>query len=416
MVILQPKQSSTKMDNKLNAFITIVDKVSPGIPIAIKDNICTKGIKTTAGSNVLKDFIPPYNATLVEKLLDNGYSIIGKTNLDAFAHGSSTENSDFGVTHNPYDFDYLPGGSSGGSAAAVGAGLVDVAIGTETAGSIRQPSAWCGVVGLKPTYGAVSRYGVIAMASSMDCPGVIANNVTNAAKVLEVISGNDLHDATSSDCPPYVFKKLNLSELKIGIPTSYLKVCTPEVLAKFEEVKKTFQKLGHQVVQIEMMDPSIAVAVYTILQRSEVSSNLARFDGIRYGATRDNFNLENQRRILLGTHTLSAGFYDAYYTKAQKVRNLIALDFKKKFEEEKIDLIISPTTPTVAQKIGSSLNDPLFGELADQLVEPSTLAGLPGMSIPCGFVGKLPVGFQIIGPRFSENLIINLALQYEKFK
>ena len=402
------------MDNKLNAFITIVDNPKPGIPIAIKDNICTKGIKTTTGSNVLKDFIPPYNATLIDRLEQKGYSIIGKTNLDAFAHGSSTENSDFGVTHNPHDFDYLPGGSSGGSAAAVGAGLVDVAIGTETAGSIRQPSAWCGVVGLKPTYGFVSRYGVIAMASSMDCPGVIANNVANAAKVLEVISGNDLHDATSSDYPPYVFKKLNLSELKIGIPTSYLKICSPEVLEKFNEVRKTFQKLGHQVIEIEMMDPSISIAVYTILQRSEVSSNLSRFDGIRYGTTRDNFNLENQRRILLGTHTLSAGFYDAYYTKAQKVRNLIALDFKKKFNDEKIDLIISPTTPTVAQKIGSSLDDPMFGEFADQLVEPSTLAGLPGMSVPCGFVGKLPVGFQIIGPRFSENKIINLGLQYEK--
>ena len=405
------------MDNKLNAFITIVDNPKPGIPIAIKDNICTKGIKTTAGSNVLKDFIPPYNATLIDRLEQNGYSIIGKTNLDAFAHGSSTENSDFGVTHNPHDFDYLPGGSSGGSAAAVGAGLVDVAIGTETAGSIRQPSAWCGVVGLKPTYGFVSRYGVIAMASSMDCPGVIANNVSNAAKVLEIISGNDPKDATSSLFPSFKFVEnppTGGQKLKIGVPKSYLKICSPEVLEKFDQVKKTFEKLGHQVVEIEMMDPSISVAVYTILQRSEVSSNLARFDGIRYGATRDNFNLENQRRILLGTHTLSAGFYDAYYTKAQKVRNLIALDFKKKFDDEKIDLIISPTTPTVAQKIGSSLDDPMFGEFADQLVEPSTLAGLPGMSLPCGFVGKLPVGFQIIGPRFSENEIINLGLQYEK--
>lgn len=401
------------MDNKLNAFITIVDKPSSGIPIAIKDNICTKNIKTTAGSKVLENYFPPYNATLVDRLEKNGYSIIGKTNLDAFAHGSSTENSDFGVTHNPHDFDYLPGGSSGGSAAAVGAGLVDVAIGTETAGSIRQPSAWCGVVGLKPTYGLVSRYGIIAMASSMDCPGVIANNVTNAAKVLEVISGHDPKDATSLNQKPYKFEKLNLQKLKIGVPKSYLNIVDKEILEKFNEVKIIFESLGHEIVEIEMMDPSISIAVYTILQRSEVSSNLARFDGIRYGNTRDNFNLENQRRILLGTHTLSAGYYDAYYTKALKVRNLIAQDFDKKFNQEKIDLIISPTTPTLAQKIGSSKNDPMYGEKADQLVEPSTLAGLPGMSVPCGFIGKLPVGFQIIGPALSENLIINLGLQYE---
>jgi aspartyl-tRNA(Asn)/glutamyl-tRNA(Gln) amidotransferase subunit A len=407
------------MDNKLNAFITIVDNPASGIPIAIKDNICTKNIKTTAGSKILENFVPPYNATLIDRLEKNGYSIIGKTNLDAFAHGSSTENSDFSVTHNPCDFDYLPGGSSGGSAAAVGAGLVDVAIGTETAGSIRQPSAWCGVVGLKPTYGLVSRYGLIAMASSMDCPGVIANNVSNVAKVLEIISGHDPLDATSLNIPPFKFCKLDfenskIKHLKIGIPTSYLKIVASEILEKFNEVKKTLESLGHEIIEIDMMDPSISIAVYTILQRSEVSSNLARYDGIRYGLTRDNFNLENQRRILLGTHTLSSGFYDAYYTKAQKVRKLIVADFDKKFNDEKIDLIISPTTPTPAQKIGSSLDDPMFGEYADQLVEPSTLAGLPGMSIPCGFIGKLPVGFQIIGPALSENLIINLGLQYEK--
>lgn len=401
------------MDNKLNAFITLVENPKPGIPIAVKDNICTKNIKTTAASNILKDFIPPYNATLVERLEKNGYSIIGKTNLDAFAHGSSTENSDFGVTHNPHDFDYLPGGSSGGSAAAVGAGLVDVSIGTETAGSIRQPSAWCGVVGLKPTYGVVSRYGLIAMASSMDCPGVIANNVSNVAKVLEVISGHDPHDATSLPLPQYKFTLSPPKKLRLGIPVSYLKIVDKNILDKFNEVRILFEKLGHEIIEIEMMDPSISIAVYTILQRSEVSSNLARYDGIRYGATRDNFNLENQRRILLGTETLSAGFFDAYYIKAQKVRNLIALDFEKQFKDNKIDLIISPTTPTVAQKIGSSINDPMFGENADQLVEPSTLAGLPGMSLPCGFIGKLPVGFQIIGPRLSENLIINLGLQYE---
>lgn len=399
------------MDNKLNAFITIVDKPSPGIPIAIKDNICTKNIVTTAGSKILKDYIPPYSATLIEKLEKAGYSIVGKTNLDAFAHGSSTENSDFGVTHNPHDFNCLPGGSSGGSAAAVGAGLVDLSIGTETAGSIRQPSAWCGVVGLKPTYGYVSRYGVMAMASSMDCPGCITNNATNAAKLLEVISGHDPKDATSLPIPSFKFEKKTPVKLKIGVPKSYLKIVTPEILEKFNQVLEVYKKLGHEVVEIDMLDPSISIAVYTILQRSEVSSNLARIDGIRYGLTRDQFNDENQRRILLGTYTLSAGFFDAYYVKAQKVRTLIINDFAKQFK--KIDVILAPTTPTTALPIGSSTDNPLFGEYADQLVEPSTLAGLPGITIPCGFIDKLPVGFQIIGPQLSENLIINTALEYE---
>jgi aspartyl-tRNA(Asn)/glutamyl-tRNA(Gln) amidotransferase subunit A len=402
------------MDNKLNAFITIVDKPTSGIPIAIKDNICTKNIKTTAGSKILKDYIPPFSATLIERLENSAYSIIGKTNLDAFAHGSSTENSDFGLTHNPHDFNYLPGGSSGGSAAAVGAGLVDFAIGTETAGSIRQPSAWCGVVGLKPTYGYVSRYGVIAMASSMDCPGCITNNATNAAKLLEVISGHDPKDATSLDIPPFKFIKnppTGGQKLKIGVPKSYLKIVTPEILEKFNQAIEVYKKLGHEIIEIDMMDPSYSIAVYTILQRSEVSSNLARIDGIRYGLTRDQFNTENQRRILLGTYTLSAGFFDAYYVRAQKVRTLIIDDFKKQFK--KIDLIMAPTTPTTALPIGSSTKDPLFGEYADQLVEPSTLAGLPGITIPCGFIDKLPVGFQIIGPQLSENLIINTAIEYE---
>lgn len=401
------------MDNKLNAFITIIDKPKAGIPIAIKDNICTRDIKTTAGSKILENFVPPYSATLVEKLEKAGYSIIGKTNLDAFAHGSSTENSDFGVTHNPHNFDYLPGGSSGGSAAAVGAGLVEVAIGTETAGSIRQPSAWCGVVGLKPTYGYVSRYGVIAMASSMDCPGIIANNISNVAKVLGVISGHDPLDATSLFVPPYKFEKLTLPKLKIGVPKSYLKIVSKEVLEKFNQVLEIYKKIGHEIIEIDMMDPAISITVYTILQRSEVSSNLARFDGLRFGLNREHFNTENQRRILLGTYTLSAGAYDAYYTKAQKVRTLICDDFLNQFKN--INIILSPTTPTPALPIGSSTQDPLFGEYADQLVEPSTLAGLPGMTIPCGKINDLPIGFQIIGPHLSENLIINLGLEYEDY-
>ncbi|HRT39868.1 MAG TPA: amidase family protein [Candidatus Woesebacteria bacterium] len=403
------------MKDEINAFITLIDHPSPGIPIAIKDNICTKGIRTTAGSKVLADFIPSYSATLVERLENAGFSIIGKTNLDAFAHGSSTENSDFGVTLNPYDHQRLPGGSSGGSAAAVGAGLVDFAIGTETAGSIRQPAAWCGVVGFKPTYGYVSRYGVIAMASSMDCPGVIANNINNVIKVFEVISGHDSKDATSLSLPPFRFKQDRLIDgLKIGIPKSYLKITAPEVLEKFNQVGDIFRKLGHEVIEIEMLDPAIAIAVYTILQSSEVSSNLARFDGIRYGQDRRYFNPENQRRILLGTYALSADSYEQYYIKALKVRTLIINDFNKHFKN--IDVILAPTTPTTALPLGSSLDDPLFGEYADQLVEPSTLAGLPGITVPCSLIDGLPVGFQIIGPRLSENLILNLALQYESIK
>jgi len=399
------------MDNKLNAFITIIEKPASGIPIAIKDNICTKNIKTTAASNVLKDFIPTYSATIIERLEAAGYSVIGKTNLDAFAHGSSTENSDFGVTHNPHDFDCLPGGSSGGSAAAVGAGLVDFALGTETAGSIRQPAAWCGVVGLKPTYGYVSRFGVIAMASSMDCPGPITKTATDAAKILEIISGHDPLDATSLNVPPYKFCKLKIENLKIGVPSSYLKIVTPEILEKFNQVLEVYKKLGHEIVEIEMMDPSISIAVYTILQRAEVSSNLSRYDGIRYGGPRTVFNQENERRILTGTYVLAAGSYDQYYLKAQKVRTLIINDFDEQFKN--VDIIMAPTTPTTALPIGSSTDDPMFGENADQLVEPSSLAGVPGISIPCGFIGKLPVGFQIIGPHLSENLIINTAILYE---
>jgi len=336
---------------------------------------------------------------------------MGKTNLDAFAHGSSTENSDFGVTHNPYDFDKLPGGSSGGSAAAVGAGLVDFAIGTETAGSIRQPCSWCGVVGLKPTYGYVSRYGVIAMASSMDCPGPITKNARDAAKILEVISGHDSLDATSLNVAPFKFIEKKPDKLRIGVPKSYLKIVTPEILEKFNQVLDIYKKLGHEIIEIELMDPSISITVYTILQRSEVSSNLARFDGIRYGKDRTNFIMENQRRILSGTFTLTAGSMDAYYIKAQKVRTLIINDFDKQFQS--VDVILAPTTPTTALSIGASTTDPLFGEYADQLVEPSTLAGLPGITIPCGFINKLPVGFQIIGPQLSENLIINTAILYE---
>ena len=426
------------VDSKIKAFVTISkeealknakeadeklakgeDTPLLGIPLSVKDNFNTTGILTTASSNVLNNFIPPYDATVVSKLKEAGMVLLGKTNLDAFAHGSSTETSDFGASRNPWNTEHLPGGSSGGAAASMAANECIAAIGSETAGSIRQPAAWCGVVGLKPTYGRVSRYGVIAMASSLDCPGPIASTVEDCALILQILAGKDPKDATTSpnEVPDYLAKMNNdISGLTVGISDEYfIEGIDPEVEASVREAVKVFEKMGAKVKKIKLFDPSHSVAVYTILQRSEVSSNLARYDGIRYGNTRDNFGSEAKRRIMLGTYALSAGYYDEFYNKAQKVRTLIVEDFNNAFKE--VDLILAPTSPSLAMKIGASSSSPMFGELADMLVEPSSIAGLPGISVPVGFSKSgLPIGMQIIGPQFSEELIINAAYKFEQEK
>jgi len=416
-----------KLEPILNAFVTVdkekvlekskkidFDKPLAGIPIAIKDNFCVKDILVTASSNLLKDYVAQYTATVVQKLEDAGALVIGKTNMDAWAHGSSTETSDFGATKNPWNPKYLPGGSSGGSAAAVASDEVVTSIGSETAGSIRQPSAWCGTVGLKPTYGRVSRYGVIAMASSMDCPGPITKTVDDSALLLSIISGHDPKDATSINQKPWEIPNplKDLKGLKIGLPKAYfpvnIKTSVKNAVLNAVEILK---KLGAEIIELDVLDPKFAIAVYTVLQRSEVSSNLARFTGIRYGKPRSTFGDEAIRRIMLGTYTLSSGYYDDYYLQAQKVRTLIIQDFDNQFQ--KVDAIIGPTSPTTALSLGATKGQSMFGELEDILVEPSTLAGLPGISIPCGFGDGLPIGLQIITPQLREDLAINIARLFE---
>lgn len=387
-----------------------------GIPFTIKDNFCTKNVKTTASSKVLDNFIPPYNATVVQKLLDAGIVMLGKANMDAWAHGSSTETSDYGPSKNPWNAQYLPGGSSGGTAASVAADQCIAGIGSETAGSIRQPASWCGVVGLKPTYGRVSRYGVIAMGSSLDSPGPITKTVEDAALVLQVLAGHDSFDATTSPTPvPSYLKNLNsnISGITIGVSDDYFEEVDLQVQEKVHDALKVFEKLGAKIKKIKLFHPKYAIAVYTILQRSEVSSNLARYDGVRFGYGRERFGEEAKRRIMLGTYTLSAGYYDAYYKKALQVRTLIVRDFDRAFKE--VDAIVAPTSPSTALPVGSSKNHPMFGEMADVLVEPSSIAGLSGISIPCGFSKeKLPIGLQIIGSQFSEEKVLNIAYRFEQ--
>ena len=425
-----------KLEGKLNAFVTVTEKQALeqasaadklissgqdlpllGIPIAIKDNFSTIGVKTTASSKVLEDYIPPYDATVVAKLKAAGMILLGKTNMDAWAHGSSTETSDYGSTKNPWNIKHLPGGSSGGSAASVAADEVIAAIGSETAGSIRQPASWCGVVGLKPTYGRVSRYGVIAMGSSLDSPGPITKTVEDSALILEVLAGVDRNDATTSPSPIKNYsQKLNknIKELKIGISKEYfIEGIDKEVKAVVEQAVKKLGKLGAKIDNIKLFDPKYAIDVYTIIQRSEVSSNLARYDGIRYGNGRDFFKDEAKRRIMFGTYALSSGYYDQYYNKAQQVRTVIIDDFAKAFE--KVDVIIAPTSPSLALPVGATKDTSMFGEIADVLVEPSSIAGLAGINIPVGFSKSgLPIGMQIIGPQFSEELVLSVAYEYEK--
>lgn len=418
-----------KLEPQLNSFVTVIadealkqaktaDLNLPlgGIPIAIKDNFLSVGIRTTAASKVLDNYIAQYDSTALAKLKSAGAIIIGKTNMDAWAHGSSTETSDYGSTKNPWNTNHLPGGSSGGSAAAIAADETIISIGSETAGSIRQPASWCGVVGFKPTYGRVSRYGVIAMKSSTDSPGPICKTVDDAAALLQIMSGNDINDATSINEKSWTRPQLagNLKGLKIGIPSSYFpELIQPEVKESIYSAAEILKNLGAEIIELsDVLDPKYSIAVYTILQRSEVSSNLARFDGIRYGHDRSFMGTEAKRRIMLGTYTLSSGYYDAYYLKAQKVRTLICQDFDKQFS--RVDAIIGPVSPTTALKVGATEGQSMFGEIQDMLVEPSSIAGLPGISIPCGFDKTgLPIGLQIIAPQKREDLVYQIAKQFE---
>jgi aspartyl-tRNA(Asn)/glutamyl-tRNA(Gln) amidotransferase subunit A len=402
-----------------------------GIPVAVKDNMCTRGVKTTCSSKILYNWIPPYNATVVEKLSHASYTPVGKTNMDEFAMGSSTENSGFFPTRNPWDLGRVPGGSSGGSAAAVAACEVPIALGSDTGGSIRQPASFCGVVGLKPTYGRVSRYGLVAFASSLDQIGPIARTVSDCALALQVIAGHDPRDATSVPLPvPNYLDALvpDLKGIRLGKPVEYFgEGIDPQVRECVERAIEVMVGLGAECEEVSLPHTEYALPVYYIIAPSECSSNLARYDGVKYGfrteddvdmitmmeRTRDQgFGAEVKRRIMLGTYALSAGYYDAYYLKAQKVRTLIKRDFDRAWE--KVDVLVTPTSPTVAFEFGARTADPLQMYAADVCTIPVNLAGLPGISVPCGFVDGLPVGLQIIGKAFDEETILRVAYAYEQ--
>jgi aspartyl-tRNA(Asn)/glutamyl-tRNA(Gln) amidotransferase subunit A len=436
--IYKDVQLAIEKDNKnLNIYLKVdndalvkarkvTDKPLSGLPIAVKDNFLTVGLETTASSKVLKGFMPPYESTVTRKLKQNGGVIIGKTNMDAWAHGSSTETSDFGRTLNPRNPDHLPGGSSGGSAAAVAADMSIAAIGSETAGSIRQPSSWCGVTGLKPTYGRVSRAGVVAMGSSLDSPGPIAKTVEDCAIILNSIAGKDKYDATMADktVPNFTeYLKTGVKGMKIGI--CYLdhpKLKGTSVDQAVTNAAKVFEKLGAVIEPVEISDqlendkiltPDYAIGVYTVVQRGEVSSNLARYDGIRYGEDRSYFGDEAKRRIMLGTFTLSKGYSDKYYVRALQVRSLYISNFHQLFQ--KYDILISPTSPGYALKVGASAGNPMFGELEDMLLEPSSISGLPGINVPCFHDPKtnLYLGLNIVADQWREDKTIAAARAYE---
>lgn len=386
-----------------------------GLPIAVKDNFCTAELPTTASSLVLEGFRSPYDSTVTKRLKAAGGVIIGKTNMDAWAHGSSTETSQFGRTLNPRNPDYLPGGSSGGSAAAVADDLCLAAIGSETAGSIRQPSAWCGTVGLKPTYGRVSRFGVVAMASSTDSPGPIGKTVEDTAILLNHIAGHDPQDGTSSPqtAPDFTtFLNKSIKGMKVGV--LYLDLeGTDNIRPHLEKAMKDLEKLGAEVTPVNALDPHYAISVYTVVQRAEVSSNLGRYDGIRYGHDRSHFGDEAKRRVMLGAFTASKGYADQYYTTAQKVRTLFRQDYERLFSE--FDVLISFVSPGFAKKIGATEGQAMFGELEDMLVEPSSVCGLPGISVPCyrDPATNLYLGLNIMAPMWREDLVIQVADAYE---
>jgi len=447
-------QFYTRIDSRnteLNAFLTLsperayaqADRIDAaiargetlpslaGVPVAIKDVLSTRGIRTTCASKILESYVPPYDATAVERLDRAGAVFLGKTNCDEFAMGGSNENSAYGPVRNPVALDRVPGGSSGGSAAAVAAGLAVASLGTDTGGSIRQPGAYCGVPGLMPTYGRVSRYGLVAFASSLDKIGPFAANVADAAAVTAVIAGHDTNDSTSADVavPDYSAELGKpLDRLRIGVPEDYFgEGIDPEVKAKVEAGIALLNKLGCRRVPLKMPHTDYAIAAYYLIATAEASSNLARYDGVRYGLrvpgatlidmyrnTRERgFGPEVKRRIMLGTYALSAGYYDAYYLRAQKVRSLIAQDFAGAFQN--VDAIVAPTSPTPAFRLGEKTADPLQMYLADIYTVTGSLAGVPGISVPCGRTkAGLPVGMQILGPHFSEGRVLQIAHAFEK--
>ena len=403
-----------------------------GIPLAVKDVLCVRGVETTAGSQILRGFKPPYTGTAVGRLFEAGAVMLGVTNCDEFAMGSSTENSGYFPTRNPWDLQRVPGGSSGGSAAAVASGQAMIALGTDTGGSIRQPAALCGVVGMKPTYGRVSRYGLIAFASSLDQIGPFARSVDDAAIVLSLMSGLDPLDATSSDRPG--MEVLNnfgagVKGMRLGVPREYydVKGIEPGVKDAIDAALFILRQAGAEIVDVSLPHTDYGLAAYYIIAPAECSSNLARFDGVRYGLSeidapniteeylqtrRNGFGTEVRRRVMLGTYALSSGYYDAYYLKAQKVRTLIKRDFDQAFQ--KCDAIVSATSPTVAFPIGAKTQDPLSMYLCDVLTLGGNLAGLPGISVPCGTADGLPVGLQVLGPQWGENVVLRVARAYEE--
>jgi aspartyl-tRNA(Asn)/glutamyl-tRNA(Gln) amidotransferase subunit A len=402
-----------------------------GLPVAVKDVICVSGAPTTCGSRILEGFCPPYDATVIRKLRAAGAVLTGKTNLDEFAMGSSTENSGYFTTHNPWDLSRVPGGSSGGSAAAVAAEMVPLALGSDTGGSVRQPASLCGVVGLKPSYGRVSRYGLVAYASSLDQIGTLARDVTDAALLLSVISGHDPCDSTSMPLgvPDYSVSLVpNLKGMRIGIAREYMSDgAQPAVLHAVQAAIEQLGELGAEILEISLPHTEYALPTYYLVAPAECSANLARFDGVRYGLrvpdapdiwetyreTRERgFGPEVKRRIMLGTFALSAGYYDAFYLKAQKVRTLIKQDFDQAFEQ--VDVIVGPTSPTTAFEIGERIDDPLQMYLSDVYTLSCNLAGICGLSLPCGFGDGLPIGLQIQGPAFREESIIRVAYAYEQ--
>ncbi|HEX8137510.1 MAG TPA: Asp-tRNA(Asn)/Glu-tRNA(Gln) amidotransferase subunit GatA [Pyrinomonadaceae bacterium] len=402
------------------------------IPIAIKDNICVRGLQNSCGSRILGPYYPPYSATVIERLQQAGAVIVGKTNCDEFAMGSSNENSAYGPVRNPWDTSRVPGGSSGGSAAAVAAGIVPAALGSETGGSVRQPAALCGIVGLKPTYGRFSRYGLVAFASSLDNIGVFGQTVRDVAEVTRVIAGRDPHDATTADVPvPDYVEELaqGVRGARIGVPRSLFgEGLDREVRASTEAAIEAYREMGAEVVEIELPHAKYSIAVYYIIATAEASSNLARFDGVRYGfrveeasslremyrRTRDEgFGPEVKRRIMLGTYVLSSGYYDAYYRRAQQVRSLLKRDYQQAFE--RCDVIATPTTPTPAFLLGEKVDDPLAMYLNDIYTCTANLVGNPGISVPSGLsAGGLPIGLQLVGPYWSEGLLLRLAHAFEQ--
>ncbi len=419
---------------EMDALAAKGEKLPPlgGVPVGIKDVMVTRGVRTTAGSKILGNYVPPYDCTAVARMEAAGAVVLGKMNCDEFAMGSSNENSAFRPVHNPRDLSRVPGGSSGGSAAAVAADMAVVTLGSDTGGSIRQPASFCGVVGLKPTYGRVSRYGLIAFASSLDHIGPLGKTVKDVATVLGVIAGRDPMDATSADLPvPDYVAELEkpVRGLKIGVAKEYFgEGLDPEVRAAVANAVEKLAKLGCEIMEISLPHTEYAISAYYIIATAEASANLARFDGVRYGyrasdartlsemyrRTRDQgFGAEVKRRIMLGTYALSAGYYDAYYLKAQKVRTLLTRDFDEAFK--KVDAIVAPTSPTAAFKLGEKVDDPLAMYLADIYTVTANIAGIPGISVPCGETKeKLPIGLQIFGKHFDEGTVLRVAAAYEK--